>query len=73
MIWKKFKDDNDELFFTKEYADTNLGLMINMDWFQPFLSSLYFVSVVYAIICNLPCTKWGECWKKGPNQQKTYF
>ena len=31
MIWKEFKDDNDELFFTKEYADTNLGLMINMD------------------------------------------
>jgi hypothetical protein len=56
-IWKEFKDDNDELFFTKEYADTNLGLIINMDWFQPFLSSLYSVGVVYAVICNLPRTE----------------
>lgn len=56
-IWKELKDDNDELFFTKEYADTNLGLMINMDWFQPFLSSLYSVGVVYAVICNLPRTE----------------
>jgi hypothetical protein len=56
-IWKEFKDDNDELFFTKEYADTNLGLIINMDWFQPFLSSLYSVGVAYAVICNLPCTE----------------
>jgi hypothetical protein len=41
-IWKEFTDDDGELFFTKEHADTRLGLMINMDWFQPFVSSLYF-------------------------------
>jgi hypothetical protein len=31
MIWKGFTDDNGELFFTKEYAETHIGLMINMD------------------------------------------
>ena len=58
-IWKGFTDD-DCLFFTKEHADTHLGLIINMDWFQPFDSSLYSVGVIYAVICNLPYT---ECYK----------
>ena len=31
-----------------------------MDWFQPFVSLLYSVSVIYAVICNLPPT---ECYK----------
>ena len=53
-IWNEFKDDNDDPFFTKEYADTHLGLMLNMDWFQPFTNSLYSVGVIYAVICNLP-------------------
>ena len=57
MIWKEFKDNNDELFFAKEHADTHLGLMINMDWFQPFVSSSYSVGVIYAVICNLPRTE----------------
>ena len=55
-IWKGFTDD-DCLFFTKEHADTHLGLIINMDWFQPFDSSLYSVGVIYAVICNLPRTE----------------
>src|SRR3989440_11047530 len=45
-------------FFIKEHADTHLGLIINMDWFQPFNSSLYSVGVIYAVICNLPCTEY---------------
>src|SRR5437764_15137836 len=44
-------------FFIKEHANTHLGLIINMDWFQPFDSSLYSVGVIYAVICNLPSTK----------------
>ena len=56
-IWKEFTDDDNELFFTKENADTRIGLIINMDWFQPFVSSLYSVGVIYAVICNLPCTE----------------
>ena len=54
VVWKEFKDDNDELFFKKEYADTHIGLMLNMDWFQPFINSQYSVGVIYAVICNLP-------------------
>lgn len=54
MIWKNFKDDNDELFFTEAYADSHIGLMLNMDWFQPFINSQYSVGVIYAVICNLP-------------------
>src|SRR5436305_4446575 len=53
-IWKEFKDDNTEPFFTKEYADTHIGLMLNMDWFQPFINSQYSVGIIYAVICNLP-------------------
>ena len=53
MIWKSFTDDNGELFFTKEYADSHIGLIINMNWFQPFINSLYSVGVIYAVICNL--------------------
>src|SRR5205814_970921 len=49
-IWKEFTDDDNELFFTKENADTRIGLIINMDWFQPFVSSLYSVGVIYAVI-----------------------
>ena len=30
-IWKEFKDDNTEPFFTKEYTDTHIELMLNMD------------------------------------------
>ena len=56
VIWKEFKDDNDELFFKKEYADTHIGLMLNMDWFQPFINSQYSVGAIYAVICNLPRT-----------------
>jgi hypothetical protein len=54
MIWKNFKDDNAELFFTEAYADSHIGLMLNMDWFQPFINSQYSVGVIYAVICNLP-------------------
>jgi hypothetical protein len=53
-IWKEFKDGNTEPFFTKEYADSHIGLMLNMDWFQPFINSQYSVGVIYAVICNLP-------------------
>ena len=54
MIWKSFTGDNDEPFFNKEYADSHIGLMLNMDWFQPYINSQYSVGVIYAVICNLP-------------------
>ena len=57
MVWKHFPSgtdgDNDDPFFTKECADSHIGLMLNMDWFQPFINSQYSVGVIYAVICNL--------------------
>ena len=54
MMWKNFKDENMRPFFTKEFADTHIGLMLSMDWFQPFINSQYSIGVIYAVICNLP-------------------
>ncbi|RIB03765.1 hypothetical protein C2G38_2224116 [Gigaspora rosea] len=54
-IWKTFQDPNEDLlFFWKELSDGNLGLMINLDWFQPFDNSQYSVRAIYGVICNLP-------------------
>ena len=53
-IWKSFEDEHGNPFFTKECADTHIGIMLNMDWFQPFVNSQYSVGVIYAVICNLP-------------------
>ena len=54
-VWKIFKDLNDEqLFFRREVADRNLGIMLNLDWFQPFDNAQYSVGVIYEVICNLP-------------------
>ncbi|GBC49454.2 hypothetical protein GLOIN_2v1776801 [Rhizophagus irregularis DAOM 181602=DAOM 197198] len=39
-VWKTFKSD-DTLFFTSELADSNLRIMINLDWFQPFDRTIY--------------------------------
>jgi hypothetical protein len=35
-------------------ADSNLEIMINLDWFQPFNLSAYSSGVIYEVICNLP-------------------
>ena len=57
-IWKTFKDDpfdeNSALFFGKETADSHLGLIVNLDWFQPFDSVSHSTGVLYASIANLP-------------------
>ncbi|GET56775.1 uncharacterized protein LOC107327733 [Rhizophagus irregularis DAOM 181602=DAOM 197198] len=37
-----------------EVADSHLGFMLNLDWFQPYDSTIYSISVIYAAICNLP-------------------
>ena len=38
QIWKEFADKESigGRFFTKESADTHLGFILNLDWFQPF-------------------------------------
>jgi hypothetical protein len=56
-VWKtflSFLDNPDTRVFTNEMADSNLEIMINLDWFQPFNSSAYSSGVIYGVICNLP-------------------
>jgi hypothetical protein len=57
-IWKTFPSrldiPNPPRFFTPETADKHLGIMINLDWFQPFESSAYSCGAIYGVICNLP-------------------
>jgi hypothetical protein len=52
-IWKNFPSESSP-FFTPETADSHLGIMINLDWFQPFESSVYSCGAIYGVICNLP-------------------
>jgi hypothetical protein len=44
-IWKEFPSHPDgsdsSKFFTPETSDSHLGIIINLDWFQPFESSSY--------------------------------
>ena len=55
-IWKTFSsgDSENSPFFTSETADSHLGIMINLNWFQPFDSSIYSTGAIYGVICNLP-------------------
>jgi hypothetical protein len=57
QVWKNFKETSDEnsaKFFRPEVADSNLGLMLNLDWFQPYDGVIHSTGVIYAAICNLP-------------------
>ena len=51
-IWKNFTHDGTSLFFSKPH---NYGVMLNVDWFQPFkhLSS-FSIGGIYLVLLNLP-------------------
>ncbi|KAF0431153.1 transposase domain-containing protein [Gigaspora margarita] len=57
-IWKTFKDElfgeDSALFFYNEKADSHLGLIVNLDWFQLFDGVLHSTGVLYVSIVNLP-------------------
>ncbi|CAG8715091.1 6235_t:CDS:2, partial [Funneliformis caledonium] len=36
-------------------TDNHLGLIINLDWFQPYNRATYSTGVLYAALYNLPC------------------
>ena len=49
-VWKTFLfslDYSNSRFFTPETANSNLNIMINLDWFQPFEFSVYSTEVIY--------------------------
>ena len=53
VVWKTFTDSSDELFFFSNHG-LNLGLLLNVDWYQPFKHSIYSVGVIFIAILNLP-------------------
>jgi len=53
-VWKTFKYDDSTVFFQPEVADSHLGLMLNLDWFQPYDGTIHSTGAIYAAICNLP-------------------
>ena len=56
-VWKTFKETDVETspkFFRAEAADSHLGFILNLDWFQPFDGTTHSTGVLYAAICNLP-------------------
>ena len=56
QVWRNLKEngENSPNFFRPEVADSHLGLMLNLDWFQPYEGVPHSTGVIYAAICNLP-------------------
>lgn len=52
-IWNDFKIVDGKPFLSSE-DDLCLGIMLNVDWFQPFKHTTYSVGAVYLTIMNLP-------------------
>lgn len=49
QIWKNFEDsDGSNKFFRSEVADSHLGLVLNLDWFQPYDGTIHSTGVIYA-------------------------
>src|SRR6185437_13284036 len=40
QIWRSLKTEQGDNFFRPDKADTNFGLMVNLDWFQPYVELL---------------------------------
>ncbi|XP_057311059.1 uncharacterized protein LOC130648935 [Hydractinia symbiolongicarpus] len=51
QIWKSFQDSIGELYFADK---RNLGVMLNLDWFNPYKNREHSVGVIYLSILNLP-------------------
>ena len=49
-IWKEFQVYGDRPFLSNPFA---FGLMMNIDWFQPYRHLTYSVGVMYLTIMNL--------------------
>ena len=50
-MWKKFLAYNGESFLADECS---YGMMLNLDWFQPYKHLLYSVGAIYLSIFNVP-------------------
>ena len=57
QVWQTLKESSDEgspNFFRPEVSDSHLGIILNLDWFQPYDGTNHSTGVIYAAICNLP-------------------
>ena len=52
-VWKDFQTVDGRPFLSSNES-LGLGLMLNVDWFQPFKHSVYSVGAIYLTIMNLP-------------------
>ena len=50
-VWKDFQSWNGVPFLS---GDNSYGLMMNIDWFQPFKRSQYSMGAIYLAVMNLP-------------------
>ena len=50
-IWRSFFEYNNRPFLAERYT---YGLILNIDWFQPYKHLAYSVGVVYLSVLNLP-------------------
>lgn len=51
QVWKDFRFVNNRPFLD---APNNIGLALNIDWFNPFVHTQYSIGVIYLTILNLP-------------------
>ena len=50
-VWKEFLDSDGNAFFS---TAGNLGVMLNVDWFQPYKHANHSCGVIYLALINLP-------------------
>ena len=63
-MFKETSDDNLPNFFHSEVANSNISLMLNVDWFQPYKKTIYSIGIIY--------TTYTTCCKKYVSSEKTY-
>lgn len=51
QVWKDFNTEKYSNFLASGHS---FGLMLNLDWFQPFQHVKYSIGVIYAVVLNLP-------------------
>lgn len=50
-IWQSFQEIDSKAFLS---GPNNYGLLLNIDWYQPFEHLTYSVGVIYLVVLNLP-------------------
>ena len=52
-IWKIFQEVDNKPFLSAQH---NYGLLLNIDWLQPFEHTTHSVGVIFLVVLNLPCS-----------------